>query len=110
MRATYAPQNKVLLDRIANLEAAYREVVKTLQDLLARTSATDLSSIEAVRGPTWEDSNETCARISCHKNTLNRWRKQGKIPADCWQRTGHRYKYRTIWIHGVIARAGKVGY
>ena len=99
------------MDRVSVLESAVQELTQLVRDLLRTAGPRDIDNIEAVRDVVWMDSNEVCARMSCHKNTLNRWRKQGKIPANCWQRTGHRYKYRELWVHGGIARrAGKVGY
>jgi hypothetical protein len=109
MSATASPFKQS--DRVSVLESAVQELTQLVRELLRSHGPTDIDNIENRRGPVFLDSNEVCERISCHKNTLNRWRKQGKIPSDCWQRTGHRYKYRELWVYGAMARrAGKVGY
>lgn len=93
--------------RIAALETAYAELLKLCRTILTQSTPFSLENMESIRGVVWLDSAEVCSRISRHANTLNRWRKNGKIPADCWQRAGFRYNYREAWVHGVIKGGGQ---
>ena len=95
--------------RIATLESAVSELLKIIRALSGPNTVipAPLPNPEDVHGLAWLDSDETCRRISRHKNTLNRWRKTGKIPPSCWERRGYRYNYREAWVHGF---AGKVGF